>query len=106
MAISLATTVFLPFITKGFRTALSAYVDAGLIAPDGEKLFRQPAYWGIGVAPNLRNDNVVIKNICFRFTFYPTLPVDGSSAQATMTDGMGRDFYDYRVSKPQVIQYE
>ena len=24
----------------------------------------------------------------------------------TMTDGMGRDFYDYRVSKPQVIQYE
>ena len=106
VAISLATTVFLPFITKGFRTALSAYVDAGLIAPDGEKLFRQPAYWGIGVALNLRNDNVVIKNICFRFTFYPTLPVDGSSAQATMTDGMGRDFYDYRVSKPQVIQYE
>ena len=106
LAVSLAATCFLPFIKRGFRAAVSTYVDAGLLAPAGEKLFRQPAYWGIGIALNLRNDNLIIKNVCFRFTFYPTLPVDGSSVQATMTDGMGREFYDYRVSQPQVIQYE
>lgn len=106
LTVSLAATFFLPYIKKGFRTSISTFVDAGLLAPQGEALFRNQAYWGIGVGLNLRNDNVVIKNICFRLTFYPVIPPDGRGMQVMMSNRPGTKFYDYRVTKPQVIQYE
>lgn len=106
LSISLATTFFLPYIKKGFRIALSGFVDAGILAEDGHALSRSKTYWGIGVGLNLRNDNVVIKNLNFRFTFFPTIPEDGRKIQAVMSSSRRGKFYDYRVTKPQVIQYE
>lgn len=106
LALSLAATFFMPYIKKGFRTSVSAFVDAGLLAGNGQALFDSRAYWGIGLGLNLRNDNVVIKNICFRLTFYPMIPPDGRSIQAIMMGGVRSGFYDYRVTKSQVIQYE
>ena len=106
LTVSVAATLFLPYIKKGFRTAISTFVDAGLLAPQGERLFHTQSYWGIGVGVNLRNDNVVIKNICLRFTFYPVIPPDGRGLQVMMSNSPGAKFYDYRVKKPQVIQYE
>ncbi len=106
LTVSLAATLFLPYIKKGFRTSISAFVDAGLLAPQGQSLFRTQSYWGIGIGVNLRNDNVVIKNICFRLTFYPVIPSDGRGVQVMMSNRPGTKFYDYRVTRPQVIQYE
>ena len=106
LTVSVAATLFLPYIKKGFRTAISTFVDAGLLAPQGERLFHTQSYWGIGLGVNLRNDNVVIKNICLRFTFYPVIPPDGRGVQVMMSNSPGTKFYDYRVTKPQVIQYE
>lgn len=106
ISVNLATTFFLPYIKKGFRTSLTTFVDAGAIAPDKVSLSKTKTYWGIGVAVNLRNDNVVIKNLTLRLAFYPTIPADGRSIQAIMTGGRRNGFYDYRVTKPGVIQYE
>lgn len=106
LSVTLATTMFLPFIKRGFRASVSTFVDAGVIAADGQPLLHSKTYWGIGVGLNLRNDNVVIKNLSFRFTFYPTIPDDGRSVQAILTGSRRGKFYDYRVTKPQVIQYE
>lgn len=106
LTISLATTLFLPFIKKGFRASVSTFVDAGILSADGHPLNKNKTYWGIGAALNLRNDNVVIKNISFRFTYYPTIPEDGRSVQAIISGNRRERFYDYRVTKPQVIQYE
>lgn len=64
---SLATTFFLPYIKKGFRVSISSFCDFGVIAADNKKLVHSKTYWGFGVGVNLRNDNVVIKNISFRF---------------------------------------
>ncbi len=106
LTVSVAATLFLPYIRKGFRTSVSAFVDAGLLAPKGSRLFQNQAYWGIGVGVNLRNDNVVIKNICLRFTFYPVVPPDGRDMQVMMFNHSNNKFYDYRVTKPQVVQYK
>ena len=106
LSMSLATTFFLPYIKRGFRFAVSTFVDAGILSADGDHLVRNKTYWGIGVGLNLRNDNVVIKNLSFRFTFYPTIPDDGRSMQAIMSGKRRGSFYDYRVTKPQVIEYE
>ena len=106
LSLSLASTFFLPYIKKGFRIAVSGFVDAGMLAAEGHALSRSKAYWGIGAGLNLRNDNLVVKNLSLRFTFYPTVPVDGRTIQAVVTSGQRGGFYDYRVTKPQVIQYE
>jgi len=106
LSLSLATTLFLPYIKRGFRISVSGFVDAGVLAGDGHALSASKTYWGIGVGLNLRNDNVVIKNLSLRFTFYPTIPEDGRKIQAIMSSGRRGKFYDYRVTKPQVIQYE
>ena len=106
LSLSLATTFFLPYIKRGFRISVSSHVDLGVLAQDGEALIRSKTYWGIGLGLSLRNDNVVIKNLSFRFTFFPTIPADGRSVQAIMSSGKWGKFYDYRVTKPQVIQYE
>ena len=106
LSISLATTLFLPYIKKGFRASIMTFVDAGILAEKGDGLAKSKTYWGIGVGLNLRNDNVVIKNLSFRFTFYPTIPPDGRSVQFDVSGRRLGSFYDYRVTKPQVIQYE
>jgi len=103
---SIAATLFLPYIKKGFRASVSSFVDLGVVAPEHKSIGKSKAYWGIGLALNLRNDNVVIKNLTFRLTFYPTIPVDGRSVQAVISGRSRKGFYDYRVTKPQVIQYE
>lgn len=106
LSLSLGTTFFLPYIKKGFRLSVSSFVDMGVLAPMEHDLLKSKTYWGIGVGLNLRNDNVVIKNLSFRFTFYPTIPDDGRSVQAVLTSSRRGSFFDYHVTKPQVIQYE
>lgn len=106
LSVSLATTFFLPYIKRGFRAAITTFIDAGVLAPENVALSHCKTYWGLGVGINFRNDNVVIKNLSFRFSFYPTIPNDGRKVQAIMSGRSGSGFYDYRVTKPQVIQYE
>lgn len=106
--LSMATSItfFLPYITKGFRMSFSTFVDVGALAPAHTSLLRCKTYWGVGVGVNLRNDNVVIKNLSLRFCFYPTIPPDGQRVEFMMSSRRRGGFYDYRVTKPQVIQYE
>ncbi|MEG0795150.1 MAG: hypothetical protein RR397_01390 [Odoribacter sp.] len=106
LSISLGTTFFLPYIKKGFRTSIMTFVDAGIVAPENIPLSKNKTYWGFGVALNIRNDNVVLKNLSIRLSFYPTIPADGRSFQAIVTGRNRNGFYDYRVTKPQVIQYQ
>lgn len=106
LSVSVATTFFLPYIMKGFRASVTSFVDAGILAEKGDGLAKSKTYWGIGLSLNLRNDNVVIKNLSLRFTFYPTIPPDGRSVETDMSSRRRGRFYDYRVTKPQVIQYE
>lgn len=106
LSCSLSTTFFLPFIKRGFRMSVSTFLDAGAIAEKGRPLYKSKTYWGVGVGVSLRNDNVVIKNISLRLSYFPTIPDDGRSFQASMSSGMRGKFYDYRVSKPQLIPYE
>ena len=68
LSLGLATTFFLPYIKKGFRIAVSGFVDAGMLAGDGQVLTNSEIYWGLGVGLNLRNDNVSHKK--FESAFY------------------------------------
>lgn len=103
---SIAATLFLPFIKKGFRASVTVFSDAGAIAPRNESIFSSKTYWGMGVALNIRNDNIVFKNISIRLAFYPRVPSDARSFQASITGNPKDGFYDYRVYKPRIIEYK
>ncbi len=103
---SVSATLFLPFIRKGCRMSVSGFMEAGVIAPEKQSLFESKAYLGLGMELNLRNDNVIFKNVSFRLAFYPRVPADVRSVQAVLFGGPKSKFYDYRVSKPQLVPYE
>ncbi len=106
LSTSASTTFFFPYIVKGFRMSLTTFVDVGAIVPENSSIFKSKAYWGMGLAVNLRNNNIVFKNISLRLSFYPHVPVDMRGFQASMSGNLQPGFYDYRVYKPQVILYE
>lgn len=105
ISLAVATTFFMPYIKRGFRASFTAFVDVGTIAPLHQKLFDSKTYWGIGVALNLRNDNVVLKNLSIRLAFYPNIPEDGRKFEANLSGRSSGGFMDYRVSRPQVLEY-
>lgn len=106
LSLTLAGTLFLPFIHRGFRASVTGFLDIGAITPRDEHIFRSKSYFGIGAGLNIRNDNVIIKNISIRLAYYPRVPGDVRSIQASMSGNMKSGFYDYRVRKPQVIEYK
>ena len=103
---SLSTTFFLPYIKRGFRASVSLFVDAGVLAPGNKFVFQSQTYWGLGFALNLRNDNLVLKNVSISFTFYPKVPPDGNFAEVDMSSGRKNGFHDFSVTKPSSIRYE
>ena len=106
ISISLSSTFFLPYIKKGFRSSVSVYLDAGMLSSEGNALLKSTAYCGMGLGLNLRNDNLIIKNLSLSFTFYPVVPTDSRSIKAAMSSSRRGRFYDYRAKRPEMIQPE
>lgn len=103
---SLSATLFLPYIKKGFRMSVTAFADVGAIADNNRSILKSKAYWGLGVAVRLRNDNIAFKNITFRFSYYPRVPADMRNIEASMSGNLQQGFYDYQVHKPRTVRYE
>ena len=59
-----------------------------------------------GFSLNLRNDNLILKNVSIRFAFYPKGPPDIHSIEVNVSSRRKSGFYDYRVYKPDAIKYE
>ncbi|MDL2251843.1 hypothetical protein LJC12_03225 [Odoribacter sp. OttesenSCG-928-J03] len=106
LSLSLATTLFLPHVVKGFRASITGTFDMGFITGENGALFNSKTYWGLGLSLNLRNDNIVFKNISLRLIYYPNSPKDMREVYASMSGKYGPGFYDYNIHKPRVISYD
>ncbi len=106
LSASMSATLFLPYIKRGFRASVTGFVDWGVLARDEKNLLNSQSYWGIGFSLNLRNDNLILKNVSIRFAFYPKGPPDIHSIEVNVSSRRKSGFYDYRVYKPDAIKYE
>jgi len=106
LSISASTTIFNPFIIKGFRSSMSFFVDASFMKKENRELLKSPSYWGFGFRLNIRNNNIAFKNISIRLSFYPRIPSDMSDIKYMMTSRRQDDFYDYKVSSPNILEYK
>ncbi|MDR2413972.1 MAG: hypothetical protein LBD64_03185 [Odoribacteraceae bacterium] len=103
---SLSTTLFLPRVKWGFRTSLSAYADLGVLATGDKSLFKSLPYWGLGTSLNLRNDNIIFKNMSIRLVYYPRVTGGLRSIQASAYASRENGFHDYKVRAPEPVRYE
>ena len=103
---SVSATLFLPYVKRGFRASVTAFADAGVLAPAEKSVFQCQTYWGFGFSLNLRNDNLIFKNISLRLGFYPKIPSDCHIFEFDMSSNPNGAFHDYRVTKPGPILYE
>ena len=106
ISLSVSGTLFLPEMVYGFRTAISSYVDMGILAREKEPLLKCAPYWGIGVSLNLRNDNIILKNLSIRFTFYPKIAPDIHRITTNIYTKRDNGFFNYKVTRPEAIRYE
>jgi hypothetical protein len=74
LAVSLEPVIFLPRPVIGFRFALFAFADAGVLAEEGftEGGYQTIAALGAGV--RIRNDQLVLNTLQIRFAWYPFTP--------------------------------
>lgn len=103
---SMSATLFLPYIKRGFRASITGFVDWGVLARDDKSLFKSQTYWGVGFSLNIRNDNLILKNLSIRFAFYPKVPPDIHCIEVNASSRRKTGFHDYRVYKPDAIKYE
>jgi hypothetical protein len=106
LSASFSTTLFLSRVKWGFRTSLSAYSDVGMLAPGDAALLKSPLYWGLGASLNLRNDNIVFKNLSIRLAYYPRITGDLRHLHLSAYSNRASGFHDFKVKRPEPIRYE
>lgn len=106
LSASLSTTLFLPRVKWGFRSSLSAHADVGMLAAGNDPLLKSPPYWGLGASLNLRNDNIVFKNLSLRIVYYPRVAGAMKSIHASAHTSRESGFHAYQVRAPEPLRYE
>jgi hypothetical protein len=71
---SVMTIMFTPWQFYGFKFAIMARFQGGLIAQKGESLFTQPFYSGIKAGFLVKNDNLIFPTMVFSVVYYPNHP--------------------------------
>lgn len=74
IAISLEPVIFLPKPVIGFRFALFAFADAGLMAKERFTEGEYQTIAALGAGVRIRNDQLVLNTLQIRFTWYPFTP--------------------------------
>ncbi len=98
------SVAFSPFHILGFKTALFAFADVGIIS-DRRSFLKSTLYHGYGIGARLHNDNVIFDNILIRFAFYPATP-NGSNQNALDFGSRSRlRLDDFDFSRPEVLLF-
>jgi len=74
MTCSVEPVLFLPRPLIGFRFAIFAFVDAGILASDGFSAGVYNAVAALGAGVRLRNDQLVLNTLQIRLAYYPNSP--------------------------------
>ncbi len=62
---------FVPITVLGFKLAIIAFTDLGLITTNNNTLFSSKLYQGYGVGIRLKNEHLIFPTMQFMFGYYP-----------------------------------
>jgi hypothetical protein len=101
LSASLSLIMYTPMYFYGFRFAFTTQVKGGFVAPNGESLFHQPFYTGVGIGVLIRNDNLIFPPFLISCFYYPTVPHGVPWWQFRFDQNTGFTLPDYNVTMPE-----
>jgi hypothetical protein len=64
-------------------------------------------YSQIGIGVLVNNNYLVFNSFQFSFSYYPSLPIDGSNIIKTNAfQNSSIDFHDFQIGQPSVVPYQ
>lgn len=97
---SLTGVCFTPWFLYGFRFALMANMQAGLIAQRGKDLTQSILFTGLGCGVLIKNDNLIFPTFMISGYFYPNTAGNLNKLQIYLTSDLHMNFPDFNVTAP------
>ncbi|WP_230401587.1 BamA/TamA family outer membrane protein [Hanstruepera ponticola] len=104
--ISLQTQVYSPWNLLGFRLNPYINITSGLIGDENNRFYENKLYNAFSLGFLIRNDYLVFNSFQISFTYYPSIPNEGSNIFKTNTletDDLG--FPDFELGKPRPVLF-
>ncbi|ELR73201.1 hypothetical protein C900_05250 [Fulvivirga imtechensis AK7] len=105
IALSAETVAFTPIYVIGFRFAFFGFIDLAMVNSENSKLLKNPLYQGYGIGLRLRNENMAFEAIQIRLAWYPVTPPDQSSLGFELTGQEPLRIPDFRIERPDVLEF-
>lgn len=100
--INLETVLFSPYYVLGFRSALFAGIDFGVITRNKSTGYENAVYSGIGIGVRLRNEKLVFNTLELKLSYYPVVPASGRAKYLQAGTVQKLRLNDFFPDKPQV----
>lgn len=106
LGIKAETIITIPLTVLGFRFAPLAFAEMAMVAPKGQDLFDQKAYFSLGAGVRTRNENLVFGTIELRMYYFPRVTEDLSHFKVSLSMNIQRVKYSSGfVKAPAFIRY-
>jgi hypothetical protein len=91
----------------GFNLSPFMNFTIGFLDNGNQKFFNNKMYSQIGVGVLINNNYLIFKSFQFSFSYYPSLPIDGSNIIKTNTfQNTDINFNNFTIGQPYVLPYE
>lgn len=91
----------------GFNFSPFMNFTVGFLDDGNYKFFNNKMYSQIGVGMLINNDYLVFKSFQISFSYYPSLPIDGSNIiKSNAFQNSDIQFRDFQIGQPYVVPYQ
>ena len=98
--------LYSPHYIYGFRPAFFVFADFGMVGESDELIYQNTLYSGFGVGLRLKNESLIFPTFLFRIGYYPKLPPDAEVAYWFISTENRRNFEQFRIKEPYILQYQ
>jgi hypothetical protein len=102
---SAQTMYYSPLNIYGFKFTFYVSLQASLLAPQNENIFKSPFYSGLGVGCMIRNENLAFNTLQFYASYLPPVPGAPSTFFAQITSTAAFNFNIFALQAPSLIQF-
>jgi hypothetical protein len=105
VALKLESVLFTPYKLIGFRVALFASADMGIIKGSNFASVNNRLFSGIGIGVRIRNENLVFNTIQLKYTWYPYLPNEAVYYNFTAEGEPRLRLRNLYMDEPQIVNF-
>ncbi|MEI7662306.1 MAG: hypothetical protein WCK34_08915 [Bacteroidota bacterium] len=95
-----ASKCFTPWYFYGFRFAITAAVQAGIVATKSKPLTKASVFTGVGIGLTIKNDNLVLPALNISGYYYPTTAGNFPQFQIVTNSSLNISSYNFNVGAP------